>query len=43
MLDTLNRHLVLPAVAAKRRSKVFQYLRELERSQYDSPDAIRGK
>ena len=43
MLDTLNRHLVLPAIAAKRRSKVFHYLRELERSQFDPPEAIRAR
>ncbi len=43
MLDALNRHLVLPAIAAKRRSKVFHYLRELERSQFDSPEAIRAR
>ena len=43
MLDSLNRHLVLPLVAAKRRSKVFQYLRELERSQFDPPEVIRAR
>jgi len=43
MLDTLNRHLVLPLLAAKRRSKVFQYLRELERTQYESPESVRAR
>ena len=43
MLDALNRHLVLPLIAAKRRSKVFQYLRQLERSQWDSPEVVRAR
>ena len=43
MLDTLNRHLVQPAVAAKRRSAVFRYLKQLERSQFDSPERVRAR
>lgn len=43
MLDALNRHLVLPLIAAKRRSKVFQYLRQLDRSQYDPPEVVRAR
>ena len=41
MLDTLNRHLVLPLVAAKRRSRHLQYLRQLERTQFDPPEVVR--
>jgi phenylacetate-CoA ligase len=40
MLDTLNRHVIQPAVAAKRRSQVFRYLKQLERTQFDSPEAV---
>ena len=41
MFDALNRHLVLPLVAAKRRSRHLEYLRFLERTQFDSPEVVR--
>ena len=43
MLDTLNRHVVQPLVAAKRRSRHLRFLRELERTQFDPPDVIRAR
>lgn len=43
MLDTLNRHLVQPAIAAKRRSAVFRHLRQLERTQFDPPEAVQAR
>lgn len=43
MLDTLNRHLVQPLVAARRRSRVFRYLKQLERMQFDPPEAVRTR
>jgi phenylacetate-CoA ligase len=43
MLDTLNRHLVQPAIAAKRRSEVFRFLKQLERTQFDSPEQVRAR
>ena len=43
MLDALNRHVVLPLLAFKRRSKHFAHLRDFERSQWESPEAIRAR
>ncbi|MEO2090872.1 MAG: phenylacetate--CoA ligase family protein [Gemmataceae bacterium] len=43
MLDTLNRHLVQPAIAAKRRSAVFRHLKQLERTQFDTPEVVRAR
>ena len=43
MLDYLNRYLVKPLVAAKRHSKHLQYLAELERTQFDSPEVVRDR
>ena len=42
MLDTWNRHVVQPLIAARRGSQHLRYLRLLERSQYESPEAIRA-
>ncbi len=43
MLDTLNRRIVQPLVAAKRGSHHLRYLAELERTQFDPPEAIRAR
>jgi phenylacetate-CoA ligase len=43
MLDTLNRRVVLPLVAWKRRSRHLEFLRHLERTQFDSPEAVRAR
>ncbi|MFO0846950.1 MAG: phenylacetate--CoA ligase family protein [Gemmataceae bacterium] len=43
MLDLLSRHVVQPLVAAKRRSRHLDYLRLLERTQFDPPEAIRAR
>ncbi len=43
MLDTLNRRVVQPLVAAKRGSRHLRHLAELERSQFDSPERIRAR
>ena len=43
MLDTLNRHVIQPLVAIRRRSRHLEYLRELERTQFDSPEVVRAK
>src|SRR5688500_2537637 len=43
MLDTLNRHLVQPLVAFKRRSRHLHYLRHLERTQFDPPEVVRDR
>ena len=43
MLDTLNRHVVLPLVAWRRGSRHLQHLRELERSQFDPPEVVRAR
>jgi phenylacetate-CoA ligase len=43
MLDTLNREVLLPLIARKRGSRHLQYLRFLERTQYDSPQMIRAR
>ena len=43
MLDTLNRTIIQPLIAAKRRSKHLRYLAELERSQFESPEQIRAR
>ena len=43
MLDTLNRLLVQPAVAAKRRSAVFRHLKQLERTQFDPTEVVRAR
>lgn len=41
MLDFLNRTIVQPLVAYKRGSRHLRILKELERSQFDSPEAVR--
>jgi phenylacetate-CoA ligase len=43
MLDFLNRHVVLPLVARKRGSRHLDYLRFLERTQFDPPEEIRAR
>ncbi|HET6572575.1 MAG TPA: phenylacetate--CoA ligase family protein, partial [Fimbriiglobus sp.] len=43
MLDTLNRHLTLPLVAWKRGSRHLEYLRHLERTQFDQPEVVRAR
>lgn len=43
MLDALNRHLVLPLVAWKRGSRHLEYLRHLERTQFDPPEDVRAR
>src|SRR5262245_61327965 len=43
MLDAMNRYLVQPFVTWKRGSRHLQYLRELERSQFDSPATVRDR
>ncbi len=43
MLDTLNRHLIQPLIAFKRGSRHLQFHRELARSQFDPPDAVRAR
>ncbi len=43
MLDTLNRHVIQPLVAIRRRSRHLKYLRDLERTQFDTPEVVRAK
>ena len=43
MLDTLNRHVIQPLVAIRRRSRHLEYLRQLEHTQFDSPEVVRAK
>ena len=43
MLDYLNRHLVLPLIAAKRGSRHLEYLGQLEQTQFDPPDLMRDR
>ena len=43
MLDTLNRHLVQPLVAAKRRSQHLRFHRQLLKTQFDPPDVVRTR
>ncbi len=43
MLDTLNRRLVLPLLAAKRGSTYLRDLVALERTQFESPEQIRAR
>ncbi len=43
MLDALNRHLVQPLVAWKRGSRHLEYLRHLERTQFDPPEVVRAR
>ena len=43
MLDTLNRIVVQPLVAAKRGSRHLRHLAELERSQFDTPEQHRAR
>jgi phenylacetate-CoA ligase len=43
MLDALNRYVFQPFVAWKRGSRHLQYLRELERLQFDSPETVRDR
>ena len=41
MMTFLNRHVFSPMLAKKNGSRVFEFLRFLEKSQYDSPETIR--
>ncbi len=43
MLDTLNRRIVQPLVAAKRGSRHLRHLAELERSQFDTAQQLRAR
>ncbi len=43
MLTFFNRNLILPLLAAKRRSKHFHYLHQLEQSQYDAPEVVQAR
>jgi phenylacetate-CoA ligase len=43
MLDLLNRHIVQPALAAKRGSKHFQHFKQFLRTQYDSAGAVQAR
>src|SRR4029079_15925967 len=43
MLSLVNRHLVRPLAAWKAGSPHLNLLRTLRRSQFDSPDALRGR
>jgi len=43
MLTHLNRHLVLPLLARKRRSRHLEFLNLLERTQYDPPEVLRAR
>ena len=43
MLRLLNRHLVLPLIARKRGSRHLEYLRFLERGQFDAPELIAAR
>ncbi|MBX9625564.1 MAG: phenylacetate--CoA ligase family protein [Gemmataceae bacterium] len=43
MLDFLNRHLMHPLAARRARSRHLDYLRVLERTQYDPPEVVRAR
>jgi len=43
MLDYLNRHLMHPLAARKSRSRHLDYLRVLERTQFDPPEVVRAR
>src|SRR5579872_6418861 len=43
MLDFLNRHVMHPLMAWRARSRHLQHLRELKRTQFDSPEVIRSR
>ena len=43
MLDFLNRHVMHPLVAKKRRSRHLEYLRLLEQTQFDPPEVVRAR
>src|SRR5262245_12156270 len=43
MLDFLNRNVMHPLMAWRAGSKHLQHLRELRRTQYDSPEVIRAR
>ncbi|MBY0456307.1 MAG: phenylacetate--CoA ligase family protein [Gemmataceae bacterium] len=43
MLDTLNRHLMHPLMAWREGSRHLRHLRALEKTQYDTPEVIRGR
>ncbi|OWK43216.1 phenylacetate--CoA ligase family protein [Fimbriiglobus ruber] len=43
MLDTLNRHVVQPLVAMRRRSRHLEFLRHLERTQFDPPEVVKAR
>ena len=43
MLDTINRHVLLPLSARRERSRHLEYLDLVERTQFDSPEVIRTR
>jgi phenylacetate-CoA ligase len=43
MLDSINRHLMQPLAAWKNGSRHLGYLRELKKTQFDSPETIRHR
>jgi phenylacetate-CoA ligase len=43
MLDFLNRHLMHPLVARRGRSRHLEYLRVLERTQFDPPEVVAAR
>lgn len=43
MLDFLNRHLMHPLAARRERSRHLDYLRVLERTQYDPPEVVAAR
>ncbi|VTS06068.1 phenylacetate--CoA ligase family protein [Tuwongella immobilis] len=43
MLTLLNRHVFSPLIARKNGSRVFEFLRILEASQFDSPEVVRHR
>ncbi|MDB5305822.1 MAG: phenylacetate--CoA ligase family protein [Gemmataceae bacterium] len=43
MLDFLNRHIMHPLMARKRRSRHLEYLRHLKQTQFDPPEVVRAR
>jgi phenylacetate-CoA ligase len=43
VLDFLNRHVALPLVAKRRKSRHLDYMRFLDRTQFDPPDLVRAR
>ncbi len=43
LLDTLNRNVILPTIAAKRGSRHLRFLDQLERTQFDPPEVVRER